>query len=365
MNTDEKILLMITVDVPEQIDDAFNDWYDTVHVPEIVGCPGFISGRRFVALDPTQSPRYTSLYEVEHADVLNSPEVQAVRGWGPFEDQVSNYRRLWFRRIGPIVTHDEAADGDGHDDIETTPLLGESPWPIPSPRFALEPETTALIIVDMQEAQCRTDRGLGRAVHETPGMGEYFFSRLDTVIPNQSRLLDWFRAENGRIVFLTVGPHSADGSDLTPWRRRRNKDLEALHTGVHYAGAPDPEHGVIAELQPRQNEIVLNKPTFGAFASTGLDHLLRNWGVKSLVVCGLATNVCVYMTAAEAADRGYECVVVEDACAAWEESLHNAFLRNFELLFGRVGSTTDTLRELGGEADTKEAAETAAIGADA
>src|SRR5439155_7987675 len=121
---------------------------------------------------------------------------------------------------------------------------------------------------------------------------------LETVIPNQLRLLRSFREHGARIVFLTVGPHAGDGSDLTPWRRRRNEELKTLHEGVRYAGAPDPEHGVISELSPRDTELVLNKPTFGAFASTGLDHMLRNWGIKSLVVCGLATNVCVYMTAA-------------------------------------------------------------------
>ena len=143
--------------------------------------------------------------------------------------------------------------------------------------------------------------------------------------------------------------------------------MKTLHEGVRYAGAPDPEHGVISELSPRDTEIVLNKPTFGAFASTGLDHMLRNWGIKSLVVCGLATNVCVYMTAAEAADRGYECVVAEDACAAWDEALHDAFLRNFQLLFGRVESTDDALSELGltTESSQSERRAAAEIGAEA
>jgi nicotinamidase-related amidase len=65
---------------------------------------------------------------------------------------------------------------------------------------------------------------------------------------------------------------------------------------------------------------------------------------------GEATNACVYTTAVQPADLGYESVIVEDASAAWSEELHLAALRNFALLFGRVMSADEVLAELGAPA---------------
>jgi nicotinamidase-related amidase len=218
-------------------------------------------------------------------------------------------------------------------------------WPIPEPSFQLGAAPTALLVVDMQDAQCRPDRGLGKMVAATPGAGEYFFGRIEGVIARQARLLEHFRQTGRPVVFVTIGPHARDGSDLPSWKRRRNEEIRR-QAGVKYAASGDAGHTIVAELRPREDEVVLNKSAFGALSGTGLDQLLRNWGVGQLVVCGQATNVCVYMTAAEAADRGYECLVVSDACAAWNASLHDAFLENFRLLFGRVAESGDAIAEL-------------------
>jgi len=218
-------------------------------------------------------------------------------------------------------------------------------WPIPLPSFELDGARTGLLVVDMQDAQCRSDRGLGKLVAETPGAAEYFFGRIEDVIDSQRRLLEDFRDAGRPVVFLTVGPHAPDGSDLPAWKRRRNEEIRE-RAGVVYAGAGAVDHAIVAELEPREEEVVLNKSTFGGFAGTGLDLVLRNWGVEQLVVCGQATNVCVYLTAAEAADRGYECVVAGDACAAWSERLHESFLENFRLLFGRTAESGEVIVEL-------------------
>lgn len=218
-------------------------------------------------------------------------------------------------------------------------------WPIPQPSFVLGDGPLALLIVDMQDAQCRSDRGLGKLVKATPGANEFFFGRIESVIANQARLRERLKASGIRVVFLTIGPHAADGSDQPAWKRRRNEEMRR-DADVRYAASSDADHMIVEALTPGPDEVVLNKSTFGGFSSTGLDQLLRNWGVTQLVICGQATNVCVYMTAGEAADRGYECVVVRDACAAWNETLHDAFLENFRLLFGRVASTDEVIAEL-------------------
>jgi nicotinamidase-related amidase len=228
----------------------------------------------------------------------------------------------------------------------TEPAQPVPAWPIPRPSFEFAPERTALVVVDMQEAQCDPTHGMGRLVAETPELGDYFFSRLETVVANQRRLLESFRARGGRVAFLTIGSHVPDGSDMVAWKRRRNAEMVA-RDGMDYAEESQPANGVIAALEPRPEEPVLHKATFGGFLGTGLDQLLRGWEVDQLLLCGLATNVCVYTTAIEAADRGYECAMVEDACAAWAPQLHQVFIENFGLLYGRTGSTEELLAELG------------------
>lgn len=97
------LLLVISVDIDPSHDREFNQWYEQVHLPEIVACPGILSGRRMVSPDGDQRPRYITIYEVEHRDVLESPEVRAVAGWGPFADEVSNYHRYWFEPVGSTI----------------------------------------------------------------------------------------------------------------------------------------------------------------------------------------------------------------------------------------------------------------------
>lgn len=218
-------------------------------------------------------------------------------------------------------------------------------WPMPTPSFELDLARAALVVVDMQEMGCRTDKGLGRAVSAIPEMADYVARRMAIAIPNQQELLGFFRRTGARVIFLTIGPHAPDGSDDTPWRRRRNDELRR-EQGVTYVTSSSEDHRIIAELEPGESEVVLNKATFGAFASTGLDHVLRNWGIRYPIFCGQASHACVYLTATEAADRGYESTIVEDASVGWDQELHDAFLRNFGLTFGRVASTAQTQQEL-------------------
>jgi nicotinamidase-related amidase len=226
-------------------------------------------------------------------------------------------------------------------------------WPIPRPKFTLGEKDTALLIVDMQEAQCRPDVGVGKLVAQDPRANEFFFGRIEAVIERQRKLLQLFRETGRRVIFVTIGPEASDGSDMAAWKRRRNEEMRKLQ-GVTYAGVADSTHGIVPALEPQAGEVVLNKITFGAFSSTGIDQILRNWGIGQLVICGQATNVCVNMTAVEAADRGFECVIPGDACAAWNETLHEVFLDNFGLLFGKVKDTADVIEELAG-ADRAEA----------
>ncbi len=87
----------------------------------------------------------------------------------------------------------------------------------------------------------------------------------------------------------------------------------------------------------------MNKTTYGTFASTGLDHTLRFMGIDTLVIGGVVTNVCVETTARDAADMGYQTILVDDACAAFSPEIHEATLLSFQGPFGRVRTADEVL----------------------
>ena len=109
--SEHRKLLVVTVDIDPRHDAEFNHWYDTVHAPEIVACEGIHSSWRLRSDDLDQRPRYVTCYVVDGPEALETDELMAVRGWGPFGDAVTNYRRLWFDWVGGM-TKDEAEEAD-------------------------------------------------------------------------------------------------------------------------------------------------------------------------------------------------------------------------------------------------------------
>ena len=94
---------------------------------------------------------------------------------------------------------------------------------------------------------------------------------------------------------------------------------------------------------------MLNKITANAFDSSSIDVVLRGWHTDYLVFVGVSTHACVDSTARAAADRGYKCVLVEDATAGASDHLHNAALENFGAVFGRVEKTDGIIDEMGSQ----------------
>jgi len=210
--------------------------------------------------------------------------------------------------------------------------------------FAVTMRDTVLLVVDMQYSDASRDFGWGPALRSThPEVCDYYFGRIeDLVVPNVKALIEAFRAQNGRIVYLTLGPMLPDGSDLTPNRKSTSGAIQAVDN--HFGS---PEHAILDELAPREGELVVNKTSRGAFNSTAIDQTLRNFGCKSLIVVGVSTSSCVETTARDSADRGYNTVIVEDATAELDKASHDASLRQFAVRWGRVWDTDSVFHELG------------------
>lgn len=106
-------------------------------------------------------------------------------------------------------------------------------------------------------------------------------------------------------------------------------------------------HDTIDELYPIPGEPVIDKPGRGAFAYTDFELLLRIKGIKNLILTGATTDVCVYTTMREANDRGFDCVLLEDGCAASEPSLHQSTLESIKAeggIFGAVAKVDDVVQ---------------------
>lgn len=218
--------------------------------------------------------------------------------------------------------------------------------PVFAPHFEWEVERTALVVVDLQNATSAPgfsgEQYLRRCF---PDVARYYYGRLSQlVVPNVARLLEGFRGAGRRVVFLTVGAHLEDGSDFEPLRRLREEEIRAeTGQGSVLTTRASDAHAILPALAPRRGELVLNKVTRSAFTSSGIDQVLRNMGVNGLIFTGVATNACVMATAESAADRGYRCALVDDACAATSQTLHESALLIFASLYGPVLTTDHVL----------------------
>jgi biuret amidohydrolase len=202
----------------------------------------------------------------------------------------------------------------------------------------LDPRATGLVIVDMQR-YFLADDGFA-AAHGFDG------SAVKAIVPRIARLLAAAR-EAGLHVFWTRHGYRPDLSDRTAFEAWRLAHSGPAGSKPDFAKRPsvrgEPGFEIIPELPPRPGEPIIDKSTAGAFCHSDFDSLLRTRGVAHLLFTGCTTDVCVHTTLREAADRNYQCALVEDACASGDPRAHEAavYLTTIENGFWGVVTTTD------------------------
>ena len=204
---------------------------------------------------------------------------------------------------------------------------------------------SALIIIDMQRDFL--DAG-GYAA--TAGMD---VAALRRPIPHIRALLDFAR-KNKLLVVHTREGHRPDMRDCSPAKLARSKQAGAEIGSNGPLGKllirGEYGHDIIDELKPIDGEPIVDKPGYGAFHQTDLAQILTLHQITQLLICGVTTEVCVQSTLREAVDRGYECVLVSDACGSAYADLHAAAIKMVTVeggIFGRALTTEAIIKELG------------------
>lgn len=175
--------------------------------------------------------------------------------------------------------------------------------------LALDPATTALVVVDMQNDFVAEG-------------GSLRVADAGASVPAIAGLLAAARDADVRIVF-SQDTHGPGDPEFAIWPEHAREGTWGWR--------------IVDGLAPRPDETVLRKVRYDAFYGTQLDHLLRVWGTRTLVICGTVANICVHYTAASAALRWYEVVIPRDGVSALDPFDLEASLRQTAFLFaGRI-----------------------------
>ncbi len=199
--------------------------------------------------------------------------------------------------------------------------------------FKFEIATTAVVMIDMQ-----------RDFIEPGGFGATLgndVSLLAAIVPTAARVLDTCRSA-GMTIIHTKECHRPDLADCPPAKLARGKpSMRIGDPGAMGRILIDGEPGsdFVPALKPHAGDIVISKPGKGAFYGTLLDEILRLRGITHLLFGGVTTEVCVQTSMREANDRGYECLLIEDATESYFPEFKSATLAMIHAQGGIVGWT--------------------------
>jgi nicotinamidase-related amidase len=188
--------------------------------------------------------------------------------------------------------------------------------------FSIDPGTTALVLIDLQNGITR----YSTAPHASAD-----------VVSRAVRLADAFRSRGAPVILVRVA-FASDGSD----RLKMPTDARPP------VSAPSADWSdIVAALGPRPGDIVVTKRQWGAFYGTDLELQLRRRGIRTIVLGGISTNFGVESTARDAFERAYALVFVEDAMSGMSADGHRFAIENIFPRLGLVRSASEVLNALG------------------
>jgi nicotinamidase-related amidase len=185
------------------------------------------------------------------------------------------------------------------------PEIREIPDVRLDPRVEVDTAATALVIVDMQND------------FVDPG-GRLLVPGARATIPAIARLRDLARAHRMPVVY-TQDWHTEDDPEFALW-------------GRHAVGGTWGAE-IVPELAPAPGDLIIRKLRYDAFFGTPLEDELQRRRIRSLIVTGTVSNICVLHTAGSAALRWLHVIVPADAVSALTEFDQHAALRQISFLY--------------------------------
>jgi ureidoacrylate peracid hydrolase len=213
----------------------------------------------------------------------------------------------------------------------------------PLSEFDLDPQRTALLVIDFQNDFCHKDGFFAGAGHDT-----------DTCLAaarRTARLVDEVRPYGIPVFYSrSINPERPQYK-LPPLRFRAPRDSNAFHVGVGGKNTFEPGSWgseLVDELSPAPDEVVIDKPRYNMFHRTELEDELRARGIDTIVVTGATTNCCVESTSRDGFMRGFAVLVLTDCVAAFgnEWHLHESSLTNLSLFFAVLATSDEYVSDL-------------------
>jgi ureidoacrylate peracid hydrolase len=202
----------------------------------------------------------------------------------------------------------------------------------------IDPRHAALLIVDVQNYTARRDGGEYRDLTERDIEDRYsffFHTFEEATLPNLQRLQAACRQGGIEVLYTVIESLTGDG---------RDRGLDYKISGLHVPnGSWDAQ--MLDAIKPAEDEIVIPKTSSSPFVSTNIDYVLRNLGVRSLIIAGILTDQCIDSAARDACDLGYLVTIATDACATHSHERHEWSLRN-NRGYARQRTTAELVAEI-------------------
>ena len=252
------------------------------------------------------------------------------------------YRYICRRPQGRLLSPSETEMTNPIDSPDSLP-----DWIMPWPAFNVDWARAGLMVIDYQNYSSNPNCGITPVlVEQHPKVANYYVPRIRDTIASTRRLLAAFRQAKGEVIFTRHGALLPDGRDMIARRQQRDSDARDQSDRPTLWPQGSMEHQIVDQLAPLDHELVIDKNASSPFNGTGVDQILRNLRLETLVIAGMATDMCVETTARDAADRGYNVIVVEDAVATFFEKHHNAALSSLARVYTQIWTSDDVLSQL-------------------
>lgn len=198
----------------------------------------------------------------------------------------------------------------------------------------VDPRHCALVVIDVQNDFCAEG---GMMANE--GLPLDAVQAMATRIPGTIAAA---RAAGVDVIFVRNVYTAANNTYLSDvWLEQATRRRAGSYTTRSVCEVGSSGFDFYHTIKPEADDPIVTKHRFGAFYNTDLDLILRSRSVRTVVLCGVATNVCVETTAREAFLRDYYVVFTSDGTATYDEASHASTLGTIDRYFGEVRSVAD------------------------